>query len=119
MDGGIAIINYGRGPQLSTSRVTVQDLFPYFQLGFSNERIIGEAMPSLSPAEIEVVRRYVDEHREAVLEEDRRIRERNATRKNTPEVEAILRRNHQKVMERLEALSNQCDEASNAQGRLG
>ncbi len=27
----IAIIDRGRGPQLSTSRVTVQDLVPYIQ----------------------------------------------------------------------------------------
>lgn len=119
MDGEIAIIDCGRGPQLSTSRITVQDLFPYFQWGYSNERIIGEAMPSLSAAEIDAVRRYVDEHREEVLEEDLRIRERNANRKNSPEVEAILRQGRQKVMERLEALRNHRDEASNAPGRLG
>ncbi|MGH7192378.1 MAG: hypothetical protein ACREJM_02455 [Candidatus Saccharimonadales bacterium] len=78
MDGEITNINCGRGPQLYTSRITVQDLFPYFQLGYSNERIIGDVMPSLSVAEIEVARRHVDEHRGALLEEDRRIRERNA-----------------------------------------
>ena len=36
----IAIVDHGRGLQLSTSRVTVQDLVPYFQEGCSNEEII-------------------------------------------------------------------------------
>ena len=35
----IQIIDIGRGPQLSTSRVTVQDLVPYFREGCSLEAI--------------------------------------------------------------------------------
>lgn len=101
MDREIAIIDRGRGPRLSTSRVTIQDLFPYFEMGYTPEQIIREAMPSLSVAEIEVARRYVDEHREEVLEEDRLIREWNATRRNSPEVEEILRKGREKVRERL------------------
>jgi hypothetical protein len=31
----IAIVDRGRGLQLSTSRITVQDLVPYFQRGWS------------------------------------------------------------------------------------
>ncbi len=71
----ITIVDRGRGPQLCTSRVTVQDLLPYFQLGYTDEQIIQDVMPSLSVAEIEVARCYVEEHREEVLEEDRQIRE--------------------------------------------
>lgn len=91
MERDITIVDCGRGPQLSTSRITVQDLLPYFQLGYSHERIIREIMPSLSIAEIEAVERYVEENRQEVLEEDRRIREWNATRKNSSEVQEILR----------------------------
>lgn len=118
MECKITIVDRGRGPQLSTSRITIQDLFPYFQLGYTDERIIGEVMPSLSAAEIGVARRYVDEHRAEVLEQDRRIRERNANRKNSPQIEAILRQGREKVRERLEALGNH-REASNAEGHLG
>jgi hypothetical protein len=35
----IEIVDRGRGPQLSTSRVTVQDLVPYFQDACSHEEI--------------------------------------------------------------------------------
>jgi hypothetical protein len=57
MDREIAIDDRGSGPQLSKSRNAVQDFFPYFELGYTSERIIHEAMPTLSVAEIEVVRR--------------------------------------------------------------
>ncbi len=86
----IAIVDRGRGPQLSTTRITVQDLVPYFQGGCSYEEII-RWIPTLTPEEIQVVERYYKEHKEEVLEVDRRIRERNAERRNAPEVEQILR----------------------------
>jgi uncharacterized protein (DUF433 family) len=95
MKAEITIIDKGRGPQLSTSRITVQDIFPYFQLNYSHDEI-RQIMPSLSVAEIRAVERYVDEHREEVREEDRRIRERNATRRNPPRVEELLRKSHKK-----------------------
>jgi hypothetical protein len=117
MDREISIVDRGRGPQLSTSRITIQDLFPYFQLGYSPEQIICEAMPSLSVAEIEVAQRYVDEHLPEVLEEDRLIREWNATRKNSPEVEEILRQGREKVQERLAYYRNLRSEKSNGAGR--
>ncbi|MGH7140913.1 MAG: hypothetical protein ACREHD_34720 [Pirellulales bacterium] len=103
MNAEITIIDKGRGPQLSTSRITVQDLVPYFQLNYSYDEI-RQVMPILSDAEIHVVERYVDEHREEVMEEDRRIRERNAARQNPPHVEELIRRAREKwpaVQERL------------------
>jgi uncharacterized protein (DUF433 family) len=84
-----AIVDLGRGPQLAGTRITVQDLLPYFQAAYSPEEI-AQVMP-ITPEEIAAVRRYIDEHRDEVLEADRRIREQNATRKNSPEVENILR----------------------------
>jgi uncharacterized protein (DUF433 family) len=85
----ITIVDRGRGPQLSTSRITVQDLVPYFQEGCSYKEII-EWIPILTPEEIRVIERYIEEHQEEVAETDRRIRERAATRQNPPEVEKIL-----------------------------
>ena len=87
----ITIVDRGRGPQLSTCRITVQDLVPYFQRNCSYEQII-EIMPVLTPEEIQVVDRYVQENYEAVMEQDRRIRERNSNRENPPEIDEILRR---------------------------
>ncbi|MGH7138690.1 MAG: DUF433 domain-containing protein [Pirellulales bacterium] len=91
MNTEITIVDRGRGMQLSTSRITVQDLAPYFQSCCSYEEIM-EAMPTLSIAEIQAVERYIDEHREEVMEIDRQIRERNAARRNPPHVEEIFRR---------------------------
>jgi uncharacterized protein (DUF433 family) len=115
----IAVVDRGRGPQLSTSRITVQDLLPYFQFGYTHDQIIRDVMPSLSIAEIETAKRYVDEHRDDVLEVDRRIRERNATHKNSPEVEEILRRGRQKALERLQAFHNHRGEGTNGEGCFG
>ncbi|HEX5447345.1 MAG TPA: hypothetical protein VFW87_26255 [Pirellulales bacterium] len=117
MDREITIVDRGRGPQLCTSRVTVQDLLPYFQLGYTDEQIIQDVMPSLSVAEIEVARCYVEEHQEEVLAEDRQIRERNATLKNPPEVEAVLQRAQKKLEERLEFYHNRHAGGSNGDGR--
>ena len=90
MNAAIKIVDRGRGPQLSTSRITVQDLVPYLQKQWSHEQII-EIMPVLTVEEIETVERYVQENYQAVMEQDRRIRERAAARQKPPEVEEAER----------------------------
>ena len=47
----LALVDRGRGLQLSTSRITVQDLVPYFQRECSQEEI-RRWLPSLSHEEI-------------------------------------------------------------------
>jgi uncharacterized protein (DUF433 family) len=88
MKTAIQIVDRGRGLQLSTSRVTVQDLVPYFQEGCSCDEII-RWIPTLSHEEIAVVEHYYREHQEELDEQDRLIRERSAQRKNPPWVEKI------------------------------
>jgi len=83
------IIDRGRGPQLSNSRITVQDLIPYLQTESSDEEI-QRAMPILTKDDIRCVKQYVERHRDEVFAEDRRIREENASQKNSPHVERIL-----------------------------
>lgn len=117
MDTEVVIVDRGRGPQLSTSRITVQDLFPYFQLGYSDEQIIRDVMPSLSAAEIGVVRRYVQEHHDEVLEEDRLIREWNATRKNPPEIQETLRHGRSQRLAWLESRKNRRPQDAASEGR--
>jgi uncharacterized protein (DUF433 family) len=90
MTSDIQIVDRGRGPQLSTSRITVQDLVPYLQQHWTHEQI-REIMPVLTVEEIEAVERYVRDHYEAVMEQDRRIRERAAARRKPPEIEAAER----------------------------
>ena len=85
----VQIVDRGRGAQLSTSRVTVQDLVPYFQEGCSYEEII-RWIPSLTAEEIAVVERYYREHQQELDDEDRMIRERSARNQNPPWVEKVL-----------------------------
>lgn len=96
MKADIQIVDRGRGPQLSTSRITVQDLVPYLQRSYSHAQIL-EIMPVLTVEEIQVVERYIQENYEAVMEQDRKIRERAANRRNRPEIEEVLRRGGEKM----------------------
>jgi uncharacterized protein (DUF433 family) len=73
MENEITLIDRGRGLQLSTSRITVHDLVPYFQEGCSYDEII-RWMPSLSHDEIRVVERYYLEHKDELDEYERRVR---------------------------------------------
>jgi uncharacterized protein (DUF433 family) len=85
----IQLVNRGRGLQLSSIRVTVQDLVPYFQEGCSYEEIL-RWIPDLTVEEIQVVENYYREHQAELDEQDRRIRERSATRKNPEWVQKLL-----------------------------
>jgi uncharacterized protein (DUF433 family) len=101
----LEIVDRGRGPQLSTSRITVQDLVPYFQRRCTYEQIM-EIMPVLTKEEIRLVERYIAQNREAVEEQDRRIRERNARRKNPPEIEALRQKGRSKLAALREELAD-------------
>jgi uncharacterized protein (DUF433 family) len=68
------IVDRGRGPQLSNSRITVLDLVHYFQRGATYDEII-HWIPSLSCKEIALVERYYRDHREEFDEKERRVQE--------------------------------------------
>lgn len=70
----IEIINCGRGPQLSTSRVTVQDLLPFYQEGASNDEI-RHWIPSLTNEEIALLQEYIRANYEQVVETEKQIKE--------------------------------------------
>lgn len=118
MNKEIAIVDKGRGAQLSTSRITVQDLVPYFQLKYGYDEIL-KIMPTLSVAEIQAVERYVEEHYDEVMEEDRQIREQNATRRNPPHVEELLRRAREKWPAIQERLRQRLAHGANGDGHPG
>src|SRR6266446_4196588 len=89
MKTNIHIVDCGRGLQLSTSRITVQDLVPYFQEGYSYDEII-RLIPALTHEEIAVVESFYRQHQKELDEEDRIIRERIAQRRNPPDMEEVL-----------------------------
>jgi hypothetical protein len=71
----ITIVDLGRGHQLSTCRITVLDLVPYFQRNSGYEEIL-RWIPTLSCDEIAVVEQFYREHKEEFDEKDRRARAR-------------------------------------------
>jgi hypothetical protein len=70
----IEIINRGRGPQLSTSRITVLDIFYWLHRGYGWDEV-HYGMPTLTREEFDVVMEYVEQHRDDLVERDRRAEE--------------------------------------------
>jgi hypothetical protein len=73
MEEEITLVDRGRGLQLSTSRVTIHDLVPYFQTECSYDEII-RWLPSLTHNEIAIVERYYRQHKDELDEYERRVR---------------------------------------------
>lgn len=84
----IVIRDRGRGPELARIRITIFDLIPYLQAGYSPESITGVLPISLD--EVHALTKYLDDHRDEVLAMNVRIEERIA-RGNPPEVVERLR----------------------------
>src|SRR5205085_7497371 len=70
----VEIVDRGRGPQLSTSRITVLDVFYYLHRGYDYD-FISRAMPSLTREELEAVNAYAASHHEELVEKDQRAEE--------------------------------------------
>jgi hypothetical protein len=70
----IQIVDRGRGPQLSTSRITVLDVFYYLHRGYDLD-FIQQAMPSLTREEFDMIVDYVNAHHAEMIERDRRAEE--------------------------------------------
>jgi len=74
----VQIVDHGRGPQLSTSRITVLDVFYYLHRGYDFD-VVHDAMPSLSRAEFDVIVAYAKDHHDELVEGDRLAEERIRT----------------------------------------
>ena len=68
------LVDRGRGLQLSTSRITVMDVFYYLHRGYDFD-FIHRAMPSLTRAQFDAVIEYVRAHHDELAEKDRRVEE--------------------------------------------
>jgi len=86
----LGIVDLGRGPQLTDSRITVQDIVPYWKLRFSDEQIL-EEMPALRLEQLQVLLEYIRTHYEEVMAVDRRIEARNKAREQASDLENIQR----------------------------
>jgi len=119
MSQEITLVDRGRGLQLSTTRITVQDLVPYFQEGSSHEEIM-RWIPSLTHEEIAVVEQYYQKHKVELDEEDRQIREYREEqirlqRLRFPQFEGT----HEERMARLRELLEKRRQEKNGEGSPG
>jgi hypothetical protein len=72
MEKEVALVNRGRGLQLSTSRIAVHDVVPYFQSECSYDEI-ARWLPSLCREEIAILDRYYQDHKDELDEHARRV----------------------------------------------
>ena len=70
----VRIVDVGRGPQIEGHRLTVMDIFYYLHRGYDFE-FIHRAMPSLTREQFDAVVKYVNEHHDELVAEDRRVDE--------------------------------------------
>jgi uncharacterized protein (DUF433 family) len=73
MQKEITLVDRGRGIPLSTNRITVHGLVPYFQDGCSYDEII-RWLPSLTHEEIAIAEGYYRQHRDELDEYEHRVR---------------------------------------------
>jgi hypothetical protein len=82
------------------------------------EEII-EVIPVLTRDELRVIQEYVRDHYEEVMEQDRRIREREANRVTPPEHLEASKRGHAKMLALQEKLAKQKRQEKNGAHPLG
>ena len=116
MQEEIQLIDRGRGLQLSTSRITVHDLVPYFEDGCSYDEII-RWLPSLTHDEIRIVERYYQQHKYELDEHERRVQAHRAEqirlqRLRFPEREGSR---HERLAQLRQFLKHRCQE-NNGEG---
>lgn len=93
------IINRGRGPEIAGTRITVYDVLDYLQAGWRYDQIAG--LFRRPPNDIEAAIQYIEDHKEEVMTTYQQILARHRHVQYSPEVEAKLARNRQKVQAKL------------------
>jgi len=93
-----AIINRGRGPEIAGTRITVFDIWDYAKDDWHRDAIATTLR--LSSAQVSVALEYIEQHREEVLAEYAKIRDRESCG-NPPELQAKLDATHARFQARL------------------
>jgi uncharacterized protein (DUF433 family) len=91
------IVNYGRGPQIAGSRITVYDVMDYLNDPDWNRESIA-LLFRLSSQDIQAAIDYIEAHREEVEAEYQRIIDRHRNYKYPPEVQAKLDASHRRFV---------------------
>lgn len=66
----------GRGPELRRCRITVYDLFPYLETGWTDAQILTDVYRIITAEELVALKEYIAEHREEVESTSRKMDER-------------------------------------------
>lgn len=111
-----AIINRGRGPEIAGSRITVYDVLAETQAGISPELLA--QWYGLTVEQIHAALRYIEEHKEQVLADYQKIKERHA-RGNAPEVQAIADAIHAKYQVLWADRYRKMEQERNGEGNSG
>ena len=82
------IINRGRGPEISGTRITVYDVMDYYKHGWHRDQIAMQFR--LSSRDIQAAIDYIESHKEEVMAEYQKILDRHHNYKYTPQVQKIV-----------------------------
>ena len=111
------IIDRGRGPEIAGSRITVYDVLDHHKEGWPAKEIAW--LFHLSTAQVEAAVRYIEEHKDEVMEAYERILARHA-RGNPPELQAKLDAGHERflamVRERKQVKAQEKQDAGDSRG---
>lgn len=82
------IVNRGRGPEISGTRITVYDVMDYYTAGWHRDEIA--ALFRLASRDVEAAIDYIEAHKEEVTAEYQKILNRHANYKYPPDVQATI-----------------------------
>lgn len=82
------IINRGRGPEISGTRITVYDVMDYYTTGWHRDEIA--ALFRLASRDIQAAIDYIEAHKEEVTADYQKILDRHANYMYPPEVQAKI-----------------------------
>jgi len=93
------IINRGRGPEISGTRITVYDVMDYYTTGWHRDEIA--ALFRLSSRDIEAATDYIEANKEEVQREYQKILDRHHNYKYPPWVQKVVDECRGKAEQRL------------------
>lgn len=93
------IIDRGRGPEIEGTRITVYDVVDYWHKGWQHDQIAG--LFRLPPDDIREAIRYIEQHRDEVLNDYQKIVDRHRNHRYSAEVQAKLSRAREKFKAKL------------------
>jgi uncharacterized protein (DUF433 family) len=83
------IVDYGRGPAIAGTRITVYDIMDYYAAGWHRDQI-ADVFPRVSSSDVQAAIDYIEAHKEEVTAEYEKILDRHANYKYPDWVQKIV-----------------------------